>query len=120
MFLECSAESRGIFFKEDIIDFGFSPSGIKSEPREITLVNNLNIDVQAYWAIPNLPNSTIKMYQLKSYFHYSNFQINPVMFEVPKKSEKVIKIVFNPNEPNVYYFHKLQLYTFRKTGHENK
>ncbi len=62
MFLECNAESRGVYFKEDLVDFGFSSATFKSEPREVTLVNALNYDVTVHWIIPSLPSSTTKVY----------------------------------------------------------
>ena len=110
MFWECNAESRGVYFREEYLDFGFSQSGIKSEPREVTLVNTLNYDVKVNWVIPSLPASAAKV----------NYLVNPVSFDMPKQSEKIIKIFFAPSETNVYYFHRLQCYAFRKTGFENK
>lgn len=61
MFWECNAASRGVYFKEDMLDFGFSVSGIKSDPKEVTLVNTLNYDITAYWVIPSLPTSSTKV-----------------------------------------------------------
>ena len=119
MFLECNAESRGVYFKEDIVDFGFSPAAQKSEPKEITLVNTLNYDIKVYWVIPSLPGSS-KVYFTAFTIRFRNYQVNPVSFEMSRQSEKSLKIVFNPGEPNVYYFHDLQCYAFRKTGNENK
>jgi hypothetical protein len=61
MFLECNAENRGVYTKEDMLDFGFSPSMTKSEPREITIMNTLNYDISCYWVIPGLPANTSKV-----------------------------------------------------------
>ncbi len=125
MFWECNAESRGVYFKEDLMDFGFSLSSAKSDPKEVTLVNTLNYDIKAYWVIPSIPGtSSSKVYSFVfSWFYkplHRNFLVNPVSFDVPKQSEKTVKIVFAPSEPNVYYFHRLQCYAFRKTGYDNK
>lgn len=62
MFWECNSESRGVFFKEDLVDFGYTPSGQKSDPKEVTIVNNLNYDVKAFWIIPSLPAGSSKVY----------------------------------------------------------
>jgi len=43
-----------------------------------------------------------------------------VSFDIPKQSERTVKIVFAPSDSSVYYFHKLQCYAFRKTGYDNK
>ena len=61
MFLESNAESRGIYFKDELVDFGYSSPSFKSEPREIVLANNLNYDIKVYWIIPSLPASTAKV-----------------------------------------------------------
>jgi hypothetical protein len=58
MFLECNAESRGVFFKEDMVDFGFGAAQYKSEAKEVTLINRLNYDVVAYWVVPSYPASS--------------------------------------------------------------
>lgn len=54
MFWESSAQNRGIYFKEEMVDFGFSATGGKSDSKEVTLVNELNYDISVYWAIPNV------------------------------------------------------------------
>jgi len=110
MFLECNSVCRGVYFKEDLLDFGFTQSAIKSEAREITIVNSLNYDVTVYWIIPGVPSTSNK----------PNFQVNNASFDIPKQSEKSVKVVFTPTDSNVYYYHKLQCYAFRKTGHENQ
>lgn len=61
MFWESNSETRGIYFNEDMVDFGFSVSGTKSEVKEVTLINELNYDVTVYWAIPNVPNVNAQM-----------------------------------------------------------
>lgn len=54
MFWESSAQNRGIYFKEEMVDFGFSATGGRSDSKEVTLVNDLNYDIRLYWAIPNV------------------------------------------------------------------
>jgi len=54
MFWESTAQNRGIYFKENLIDFGFSQVNSRSDSKEIILVNDLNYDVKVYWGIPNV------------------------------------------------------------------
>ena len=46
--------------------------------------------------------------------------MDKVSCDIPKKSEKSFRVVFEPSEAHVYYFQRLQCYAFRKTGYENR
>lgn len=62
MFLECNSENRGVYFKEEMLDFGYTQANVKSEPKEINIVNSLNYDIAGYWVIPGLPANASKPY----------------------------------------------------------
>ena len=59
MFLEmCNAVQRGVFLKEEFLDFGFGRAGMVSEPRTVTVVNSFVFPIEIHWVTgSNTPQS---------------------------------------------------------------